>query len=429
MNSRERVLAALDHEEPDRVPVDFGGHRSSGIMATAYARLKEHLGIEAGGIYVYDLVQQLAIVEKDVLDRFGVDITELGRGFARDEGYWADWELPDGTPCKVPAYIPLGREGEDWFIYNDAGDPIAVQRAGSLYFEQLVWPYMDSDDEGFEDLEERLGDVMWVAAGTPPAPLGFNEDDVAELRRGALALRQSTDRAIVGLFGGNLNEIGQFCFRIDNFLRMLIEQPQRMHRFLDRLTEMHLRKLEMWLGAVGDCIDVIMFGDDLGMQTGPQMSPAMYDEFFAPRHARMWRRAKELAGVKVMLHCCGGIRPLLPSLIEAGMDATNPVQTNCAGMDAAGLKRDFGERITLWGGGCDTRAVLPRGTPDEVRAEVRERVRTLSPGGGFVFQQVHNIMADVPPENVVAMFDAVREQATRYANSTRAGETYDGRKH
>ncbi|KPK65551.1 MAG: hypothetical protein AMK73_02685 [Planctomycetes bacterium SM23_32] len=415
MTGRERVLTALDHIEPDAVPIDLGGHRSSGIMAIAYARLKDYLGITSGGVYVYDLVQQLAIVEPEVQDLFGVDTIELGRGFAREDDYWTDWELPDGTLCKVPAHIPLGREGDDWFIYNAAGVPIAVQKRGSLYFEQLVWPLLsarpggDGGRDRFEDLEERLDDIMWVAAATPPAPLGFDAEDLAELRRGALELRRSTDRAVIGLFGGNLVELGQFCFRMDTFLRMLAEAPARVHRFLDRLTEVHLRNLDAWLGAVGDCVDVVLFSDDLGMQTGPQLSPAMYDEFFKPRHARMWARVKELSEARVMLHCCGGIRPLLPSLIEAGMDTTNPVQTSCAGMEPAALKRDFGGRITLWGGGCDTREVLPRGTPDEVSRHVRERMRVLSPGGGFVFQQVHNIMADVPPQNVVAMLEAAAE--------------------
>jgi uroporphyrinogen decarboxylase len=145
------------------------------------------------------------------------------------------------------------------------------------------------------------------------------------------------------------------------------------------------------------------------MQNGPQMSRAMYREFFKPRHGRLWRRAKELANVKVMLHCCGGIRPLLPDLIEAGLDATNPVQISCAGMDPRELKAEFGDRLTLWGGGCDTRFILPQATPDEIRRHVREQLQILGPGGGFVFQQVHNILANVRPENVIAMFDAVRE--------------------
>jgi uroporphyrinogen decarboxylase len=171
--------------------------------------------------------------------------------------------------------------------------------------------------------------------------------------------------------------------------------------------EIHLAKLENFLGSVGKFIDIILFGDDLGMQTGPQISPAMYREFFKTRHQKMWRRAKELAKVKVMLHCCGGVRELLPDLIEAGLDAINPVQVSCRGMEAEGLKRDFGEKITFWGGGCDTQNILPLGTPQDVGRHVREQVRSLCKGGGFVFQQVHNILSHVPPENVTAMFEAV----------------------
>jgi uroporphyrinogen decarboxylase len=145
------------------------------------------------------------------------------------------------------------------------------------------------------------------------------------------------------------------------------------------------------------------------MQNGPQISPAMYREFFKPRHARMWQRAKELADVKVMLHCCGGVRPLLDDLIDAGLDAINPVQISCSGMEPRQLKADFGDRLTFWGGGCDTHFVLSRATPEEVARHVREQVAILKPGGGFVFQQVHNILADVPPENVIAMLDAALE--------------------
>ena len=190
---------------------------------------------------------------------------------------------------------------------------------------------------------------------------------------------------------------------------LLAGEPRRAHQFLDRLVAIHLANLERYLGAVGPFIDVICFGDDLGMQNGPQMSRAMYQEFFKPRHAKMWRRAKELAHVKVMLHCCGGVRPLLPDLIEAGLDAINPVQISCVGMEAGALKRDFGNRLTFWGGGCDTRFVLSQGTPEEIRRHVRQQVSLLAPGGGFVFQQVHNILANVPPENIIAMFDAANE--------------------
>jgi uroporphyrinogen decarboxylase len=247
---------------------------------------------------------------------------------------------------------------------------------------------------------------MWHAVAGPPGPWVNH----AQLREGGKRLRQKTDMAIVGLFGGNLLEAGQFLYRNDNFFMLLAAEPEKAHKFLDDLVEIHLANLEKFLGAVGDYIDIILFGDDLGMQSGPQVSPKMYREFFKPRHKLMWSRAKQLANVKVMLHCCGGVRELLPDLIDAGLDAINPVQISCAGMDARELKAKFGKEMVFWGGGCDTQTILPNATPDEVRRHVKEQVQILSPGGGFVFQQVHNILANVPPENIVAMYEAVQEK-------------------
>jgi uroporphyrinogen decarboxylase len=403
MTSRDRVQSALAHVQPDRVPVDFGAHRSSGIMALAYRTLRRHLGLPDRPVRVYDLIQQLAIIDDDVLDRFHVDTVELGRGFCRDDRSWKSWRLPDGSDCLIPAWHDVRKEGDDWVLYA-GGRPVGVQKAGSLYFEQTYWPYLDGVPDDLSALPEAMGSVMWAQA-TPPGP----DVPVVALAEGARALRAATDRAVLFIFGGNLLEWGQFLCRIDNFLALLAGDPVRAGRLLDRLVELHLARLEQVLPAVGPHVDVILFGDDLGMQNGPQMSPRMYRELFMPRHGRMWRRAKEIAGAKVKLHCCGGVRPLLDSLIEAGLEAINPVQVSCAGMDAAGLKRDFGGRLCFWGGGCDTQRVLPRGTPEEVRQHVLRQCRILSPGGGFVFQQVHNVMANVPPENLVAMFDAVAE--------------------
>lgn len=409
MNSHQRVLTALAHKEPDRVPIDLGGHRSSGIMASAYKKLKDHLGITTGDIYVYDFIQQLAIIEPPVLDRFGVDTIELGRGFNLTPEYWHDWTLPDGTPCKIPAYIHPVRQGNDWHVYHEDGTLIAIQKQDSLYFEQTCFPLAESNDQEFSDLVTPLDKVVWSALGTPPAPLGYDREGLAKLASGAQALRQSTDRAIIGLFGGNLLEIGQFLFRIDNFLALLAGEPQRAHRFLDRLVEMHLANLEKYLGAVGPNIDIILFGDDLGMQTGPQISPRMYREFFQPRHALLWQTAKKLAPVKVMLHSCGGLYPLLPMLIEAGLDIVQPVQTTCADMEPERLKREFGRDLVFWGGGSNTRDVLPTASPEEVAEDVRQRLHVFTPGGGYVFQQIHNVMADVPPDHIVAMLEAARD--------------------
>ncbi|MHC4404665.1 MAG: uroporphyrinogen decarboxylase family protein [Planctomycetota bacterium] len=407
MTPRERVLRALSHEETDRVPIDFSGHRSSGIAALAYEKLREALGLEPRPIRVYDPIQQLAIVDEDVLGRFRVDTVELGRGFALQDEHWVDWTLPDGTPCQMPRWAAPERQEGQWVLRSPGGRVLARMPDGAIYFEQCYWPFLEDDD--FDRLEEALSENMWCAVQSPPGPLAAGDDGAQVLGDGARRLRESTDRAIIGLFGGNLLEIGQFLYRIDRFLMLLAGDPKRAHEFLDRLVEIHLANLERFLGAVGDSIDIVVFGDDLGMQGGPQMSPSMYEEFFKPRHGRMWQRAKELADVKVMLHCCGGVRPLLPHLIEAGLDAINPVQISCRGMDARGLKRDFGRRLTFWGGGCDTHGVLPHGTVDEIRRHVRQQVAIFRPGGGFVFQQVHNVLADVRPEHVIAMFDAVAE--------------------
>ena len=414
LSSRQRVLATLNHREPDRVAVDLSGYRSSGISAIVYPKLRAALGLEPRTVYVYDPIQQLAIVDQDVLDLFGVDTIELGREFCHDDRWWVDWILPDGTPCKMPVWAAPEKRPEKpndgWILRAADGRVLARMPDGALHFDQIYWPLL----EGGEDLS-RLDDAfqgsMWSVFGSPPQP----SITAQELAAGARRLRARTDRAIIGLFGGNLLEIGQMLFKMDQFLMMLAGEPQRVHRFLDALVEYHLANLERFLGAVGSSIDVIVFGDDLGAQNGPQISPRMYREFFQPRETIMWARAKQLADVKVMLHCCGAVRPLLPGLIEAGLDAINPVQISCRGMEAEGLKRDFGRDLTFWGGGCDTQSILPQGTPEQVRSHVLRQCELMAPGGGFVFQQVHNILANVPPANIIAMYGAVRKFDARKA--------------
>ncbi|MCX6631025.1 MAG: hypothetical protein NTW28_25715 [Candidatus Solibacter sp.] len=402
MTSRERILAALNHREPDRVPLDFSGHRSSGIAPLAYLLLRRALGLKEVPLRVYDPIQQLAIVDEDVLDLLGVDTVELGRGFALSDADWADWVLPDGTPCRMPVWAIPERGNGEWLLRAPDGLSLGRMPDGAMYFDQCHWPLLESGDQ--RPLDDAMRECLWTAVASPPGPLA---PDGATLAAGARRLRGSTSRAILALFGGNLLEMGQFLYRMDRFMEMLAGEPLRVHAFLDRLLEMHLANLERFLAAVGPFIDVIVFGDDLGGQNGPLLSPRMYREFFKPRHSLLWRRAKELADVKVMLHCCGGVRPLLPDLIEAGLDAINPVQISCRGMDAAGLKRDFGRDLAFWGGGCDTQRVLPFGDSEAVREHVAQQVRIFAPGGGFVFQQVHNIQANVPPENILAMFGAV----------------------
>jgi len=255
---------------------------------------------------------------------------------------------------------------------------------------------------------------MWTGIATPGGHLPLTGEGLKRLAEGAKALRATTDRAILGIFGGSLFEVPQFLYGMETYLEYMALYPEACVRLSEKLTEFYLARMEKWLAAVGPYIDIMLFGDDLGGQSGPLMSTGMYCQYYKPFHGRMWRRAKELAPhIHTQLHCCGGIEPLLDHLIEAGLDMVNPVQVSCAGMDPQHLKDRFGERFTLWGGGCDTRVVLPRGTPAVVREHVLKQVGILRRGGGFVFQQVHNIMADVPPGNIMAMFGAVAEAGGR----------------
>ena len=373
----------------------------------AYAALRDYLGLGKKPIRVYDPVQQLAIVDEDVLQRFSIDTIELGRGFALDDRYWTEWVLPNGLPCLMPVWAKPERRNAEWVLLSKpTGRVIARMPESVWYFEQALYPFLEHED--LERVEVELSECMWSAVAAPPGPIVAGPEGREVLVQGARRLRQETDRAILGLFGGNLLELGQWFYRNDNFFMLLASEPERAHQFLDRLLEMHLRNLERFLQTVGPFLDIIVFGDDLGMQSGPQVSLRMYREFFKPRERAMWRLVKERAPhLKIKLHCCGGVRELLPDLIDAGLEAINPVQITCRGMNPAELKHDFGDRLTFWGGGCDTRDVLIHGNPAQVRDHVRQLIEIWRPGGGYVFQQVHNILADVPPANVVAMYDAV----------------------
>jgi uroporphyrinogen decarboxylase len=411
MNSRRRVIETLGHSQPDRPCLDLSSHRSSGISAIAYGKLRDYLGLEKKPIRVYDMIQQLAIVDDDILDMFGVDLIEMGRGFLVEDKDWKPWVLPDGRDCEIPYYVNVEKRVEDWYLLNDKGLELGLQKKGSLYFEQSVFPLagMNIEEAEFCDLEEKFNDVIWSAAVHPGAHLGFDDEGLRQMSHKAKAFRESTDRAIVGLFGGNMFEAPQSLFRMDNYLMQMALYPEATERFSEKLCELHIANLEKWMGAVGPYVDVVLFGDDLGGQNGPLLSPEMYRRFYKPYHKKIWGRCKELCDVKVLLHCCGGVYPLLGDLIEAGLDAINPVQISCAGMDSVRLKREFGSSLTFWGGGCDTREILGNSKPGEIKDHVRNQIDIFNSDGGFVFQQVHNIMANVPPENIVAMLEAVRD--------------------
>lgn len=412
MTSRARLLAALAHREPDRVPVDLGATPSSGISAIAYGNLKRHLGFAHGQNRVYDVVQQLAEPEEEILDRFHVDVVDLGRSFNTRATDWQPVTLFNGSPAAYPRWFnPEPTDEGGWRARASDGVEIAIQLKEMNFFDQTCYPWLEDYPSDFSGLRAAMGKIHWAALAHSPWDHAGEPDFWEKLRANALALREHTDRAIIVVVGCNLFEWGTFLRRIDNFLMDLIAEPERVQGLLDALMEVHLATLEKVCRAVGDIADVCRFGDDLGTDTGPFMSPATYRQFFKPRHARLCDYVHRHSGMRSFLHSCGSIYALLPDLIAAGFDVINPVQTSCRDMEPARLKREFGRDITFWGGGADTRALLNHGTPADVRRDVLERLAIFAPGGGFVFNTIHNILPDVPPQNIVAMFDAVDEFA------------------
>jgi uroporphyrinogen decarboxylase len=410
MTSRERVLASVRHQEPDCVPVDMGSTPSSGISAIAYHNLKEHLGITEGHTRVYDVVQQLAQPEDMILDRFGIDAVDIGRTFNTHDADWADFMLPQGVKVQFPAWFkPTQQPDGSWDAFAPDGDRIATMPIGASFFDQTYFPYLDGYPDNYDNLAQEMPKILWAGLVHSPWDHADEADFWQQLRERAIALRETSDRALVVVAGCNLFEWGTFLRRMDNFLMDLVLEQDNVERLLDALMEMHLATLENVCNAVGDVVDILRFGDDLGMDSGPFMAPATYRKLFKPRHKILCDYVKEHSQMHTFLHSCGSIYKLLPDLIDAGYDIINPVQTNSRDMDPRRLKEEFGADITFWGGGCDTRHVLNRATPAEVKNHVTEMLEIFSPGGGFVFNTVHNILPDVPPANIVAMFEAINE--------------------
>jgi uroporphyrinogen decarboxylase len=410
LTSRQRILASVDHIEPDRLPVDLGATPSSGISAIAYGRLVEHISLRDRRNWVYDVVQQVAQPSAEVLDHFRIDSVDLGRTFNTRDEDWYDYTLPSGGAAQQPIWFrPVLQPDGSWVALQD-GEPIAVMPATAFSYDQSVYPFLDGYPARYDTVfDADRGRIHWAAFAHSPWDHAAEPDFWETLRSRAIELRAASDRAIVLGAGCNLFEWGTFLRRFDNFVMDLVRAPAEVERFLDALMEVHLATLEKVCASVGDVIDIVRLGDDLGMNTGPFMSPAMYQRFFKPRHAALCAYIKSHSTMRTFLHSCGSIYKLIPDLIDAGFDILNPVQTNARDMDPARLKREFGAQVTFWGAGADTRSVLNLATPAQVRDHVRRNIDILAPGGGFVFNPIHNILPDVPPENIVAMFEAVDE--------------------
>lgn len=401
MNHRERVLRTINHEEPDRVPIDIGGMRSTGIHSIAYRELRKYLGLDYDSVKLYDVFQQLGFIDQDVLEYFGADVVPVNRlkpAFGISIDNWKKGELIDGSPALVPAGFNPVKEGDVFKIKDEDDHTIAQRSEGSLYYDQAGVYHPLAEAKTKEDIDR---DYEWQTIG---------KDEQKFLNKQAKELREETDFAVMAEFGGSIYEMGQLLRGYKQWYLDLAGNKGLVDYLLGVLVENYLENLETFVNVLGDKVDIVVFGgDDLGMQDGPQISPETYQELFFSRHRKMWDYIHEKTDWKVFLHSCGSIYQLLPYLIEAGVDIINPVHINAKGMDPERLEENFGDEVVFWGGGCDTQKVLPTGSVQEVREEVKNNMEVFSPNGGFVFTPVHNIQPDVPTENIEAVYTAAKE--------------------
>jgi uroporphyrinogen decarboxylase len=401
MTSRERVVTAINHEQPDRLPVDLGGSLVTGINAMAYARLRDYLSnrglrFASAALKVTNIILLLAEVEPEVIDAWGIDVLPIDRYYAAPgvplRGRWKNHPLPDGSPALFPAgFEPLIERDGTWKLFE--GEVMTnILSPGSGSFVPAHFPLAEIGTDDLHELERF------------PLPR-ISPEELEFLSRRARTLYENTDKALFGWFNGSIFETGQFLSGFDTFFMRLAGEPDFSRRLLERLAEAVIEDLKLYLEAVGEYIQVIGFGDDFGFQNGPQIDPRLFRTMVKPLLKEIYGTAHALCPAKVFLHSCGSIYEFIEDFIEIGVDILNPVQTSAAHMEVQTLKERFGERIVFWGGGADVQNVLPRGTPGEVRLDVRHRIEVMQSGGGFVFAPIHNLQADIPPENIAAMYE------------------------
>ncbi len=402
MNRRERVLHAINHQEPDRVPVDLGGLDVSGISAIAYKRLRSYMGLKEGNIRIVCVTQQLADVEEDVLQAVRADIHS-----AYIEAHYKPGKMSDGSLCEIPeAWNPVTQSDGSEVVRDSDGNITYLRPSAGHFFEPVYYPLKDC--ETLADLDRRQDDIFNIGLNFN-LPKDLNQA-LEEAREFAKNIREKTDYPLVGSnFAGNIFAGAQGLRGWEVFLLDLIERPVFAEAIMDRIADVYCERFDRYWAALGQYLDVVQVSDDLGTQDAPIISPEMYRKMIKPYHQKLYSHIKKTSGVPIVMHTDGSVYRLIPDLIEAGVDFLNPVQASAVDMDTKRLTKEFGDVLGFWGGGCDTQRILPHGTRQEIRDEVKRRIDDLAPGGGFIFSQVHNILPDVPPENIMAMYEAVWE--------------------
>jgi len=411
MNSRERVMQTINHKEPDRVPIDLGGMRSTGIATIAYNRLRKTLGISDGLARMYDFIQQLALPEQEVREMFHIDAIDAAQAFMKDEREWKEWTLNDGTKCLIPGYLNIDVDEHSNVLLKDEDNVVLGKKpASSLYVDQTYWVFQEYPRVP-EVIEERdLTRDMWSIPGPEWHVDIFDDRQFSVYAKRVKELHETTDYAVMLAVGCNLFEKGTYLRGFENFLVDIYTDREGVDRLHGKLMEIYMRLLERILEGFGEYVDILVFGgDDLGYTQAGFMAPDKFVQIFKPKYKKMWDFVHSNSDCKVFFHSCGSIYEYIPHLIDAGVDILNPVQTTAANMEPERLKKEFGKDVTFWGGGCNTRDILPGKNPEEVREDVKRRLEIFADGGGYVFNQIHNVLADVPPENVIAMLEAANE--------------------
>lgn len=386
MTPRQRVRKALNHEVPDRVPIDLGGFQT-GIHKNAYIALLDYLGID-DEITIMDPVQQLARPCEEVLQRFGVDIRYV---FAHG---------PESFKGSIEKNVRDGR------LWHDLRDEFGV------VWSMSIDPAQDGPDDRqlYMDISHHpLAEATIEDLADYPFPKGNDPTRFTGVREQARRRRDQTPYAISTGIGGVVYEICWYMRGLERWFVDMIENPAFCEALLDKTLAFWMDYYDSFLAEVGDLVDVVMIGDDIGGQAGPLFNPAFYRKVVKPRQKKLVRHIKSLTSTKVWYHTCGSVAEYIPDLLDNGIDILNPVQISAEHMDPQELKNRYGDRLVFWGGGIDTQHVLPFATPEEIRQHVRKNLEIFKPGGGYVFNNVHNIQAGVPAENIVALFDAARE--------------------
>jgi uroporphyrinogen decarboxylase len=403
MTSRERVIKAIHHEEPDRVPCAVGGSKVSGVQADEYVRLARRFGIQ-GAPKVFEQFQMLARFEEPMRQAFHADIVELENpaetwGLANTG--WKPWRTNQGSEVLMPGgFAP--ETGEDGTLYlKDAqGSRIAFMPQDALYFERTCQTGL-SDEVLMADPDEWKKSI----------PL-YSQEELRLLEAQARSLYEDTLYAVLGGFGrGGLSTYGLFAgHTIADWLMLLMTESDYAYSILRATAERAVENLALYLQAVGRYVEIVyVSGFDFGIQDRELFRPELFRALYAPNYRIMNDYVHSHSRAKTMFHSCGSIWNILPDFVEAGVDILNPVQTTAAHMDPAALKEKFGDQLTFLGGGAETQTVLPYGTPDEVKAQVKQRLKIFAPGGGFLFAPIHNIQPGVPTENIEAMIEAFWE--------------------